>query len=140
MRLPGIFPPVWLNGRPLIDGGVINNTPISRAIDAGASEVWVLSTGHSCSLPEAPTGAVAMGMHAVALLVQQRLTLELASRVYPVPVHIVPAPCPITVTPIDFSESAELIDRAHAGTTSWLEAGCPAVMPEVGHFHPVASG
>jgi NTE family protein len=34
--IPGVFPPVEIAGRYLIDGGVVNNTPISHAVELGA--------------------------------------------------------------------------------------------------------
>jgi len=131
--LPGVFPPVEIEGRILIDGGVVNNTPITRAIEAGASEVWVLSTGYACALSKAPEGAIAMALHAGALLVQQRLSLETASAHYPVPVHLIPPPCPISVPPTDFSQTEELIRRSRGGTRQWLANGCPNAMPLLGH-------
>jgi NTE family protein len=33
--IPSIFPPVIIDGDVLVDGGVVNNVPISRAIGAG---------------------------------------------------------------------------------------------------------
>jgi NTE family protein len=134
--LPAVLPSVKLGKRVLIDGGVSNNTPITRAIEAGATEVWVLSTGYSCGLPAPPQTAIAMAMHSVALLVQQRLVLETSRRSYPVPVHLIPPPCPISVTPIDFSQTNQLIERAHAGTRQWLANGKPHAMPLIApHFH-----
>jgi NTE family protein len=35
--IPGIFPPVAFGQRQLIDGGVVNNTPISHAVARGAA-------------------------------------------------------------------------------------------------------
>jgi NTE family protein len=135
--LPGVFPPVEIDGRSLIDGGVVDNTPITQAITAGATEVWVLSTGYSCGMKAAPDSAVGMSMHAVALLVQQRLILETRDREFPVPVHLIPPPCPIEVTPADFSQTDMLIDRAAAGTRQWLANGCPHALPlSLGHDHP----
>ena len=133
--LPGIFPPVQIDGRPLMDGGVVNNTPITQAIEAGATEVWVLSTGYSCALASVPSGAVAMALHSVALLVQQRLVLETRSREYPVPVHLIPPPCPITVPPTDFSQTTELVERGYSGTQQWLHNGRPHAMPLIPHQH-----
>src|SRR5882757_687617 len=52
--IPAVFPPVHIDGRDLIDGGVVNNTPISHAVALGTDVVWVLSTGYSCALPHAP--------------------------------------------------------------------------------------
>ena len=126
--LPAVFPPVTIDGRVLIDGGVVNNTPITTAIELGATDVWVLSAGSSCALPAAPTTAFAMAMHAVGLMVQRRLAVEVAIRDYDVPVHLIPPPCPIDVSPIDFSKTAELIDRAAAGTRQWLASGQPDSM------------
>ncbi len=136
--LPAIFPPIRLQGRLLIDGGVANNTPITRAIEAGASTVYVLSTGYSCGLTEPPQGALALGLHSVAMLVQQRLVLETSTRDYPVPVHLIPPPCPISVPPTDFSQTDQLMERALVGTRQWLGNGCPRAMPLDVHQHALA--
>jgi NTE family protein len=41
--LPGLFPPVRLDGRLHVDGGVSCPVPTQRALDLGASRVWVLN-------------------------------------------------------------------------------------------------
>lgn len=134
--IPALLPPVELGGRRLVDGAVVNNTPISVAIEAGATEVWVLTTGFGCALDEPPANAFAAALHAVGLMVQRRLVLELAAADYPVPVHVVPTPCPIDVSPIDFSHSDELIDRAVQSTREWLAAGQPDDLSTVApHTH-----
>ncbi|HUE61288.1 MAG TPA: patatin-like phospholipase family protein, partial [Acidimicrobiales bacterium] len=71
--IPAVFPPVSIEGRNLVDGGVADNTPISYAIGAGASTVYVLPTGYACSLDRPPRGALAIALQAINLLVQQRL-------------------------------------------------------------------
>lgn len=43
--LPGIFPPVPIDGEPYVDGGVVNNVPISRAVELGATRIYILSCG-----------------------------------------------------------------------------------------------
>lgn len=40
--LPGVLPPVTLDGRTYIDGGVVNNVPVSKAIELGARHVYVI--------------------------------------------------------------------------------------------------
>jgi NTE family protein len=40
--IPSILPPVVIDGDVLIDGGVVNNVPISRALAAGATTIYVL--------------------------------------------------------------------------------------------------
>jgi len=127
--LPAIFPPVTMRvdgrDRLLVDGAVINNTAITTAIDAGATDVWVMSTGYSCDLTEPPSTAIAAALHAVSLMVQRRFVLEMEANTYSVPLHLVPPPCPVTVSPIDFSHSGALIERALEGTRIWLDDGEP---------------
>jgi len=118
--IPGVFPPVTIDGHVLIDGGVTNNTPISHALAAGADEIWVLPTGYSCNLERAPRTALGMAMQAVTLLVQDRLILDVARYQYEVELHVLPPLCPMTVSPVDFSHTSELIDRARASTLAWL--------------------
>jgi NTE family protein len=43
--LPGIFPPVAVDGELYVDGGVVNNVPISKAIELGVRRVYVLTCG-----------------------------------------------------------------------------------------------
>lgn len=43
--LPGVFPPVMVNGELHIDGGVVNHTPISQAVAMGATKLYVLTCG-----------------------------------------------------------------------------------------------
>lgn len=40
--IPGIFPPHYIKGDPYVDGGVLMNTPLNCAIDAGATELHVI--------------------------------------------------------------------------------------------------
>ena len=52
--MPAIFPPVEIDGEQYIDGGVVDNVPIQRAIDAGATRIVVLL----CSPPVVDPDAV----------------------------------------------------------------------------------
>jgi hypothetical protein len=38
-------------------------------------------------------------------------------------VHLVPALCPLAVSPFDFSRSRELIERAAQSTKKWIDEG-----------------
>ncbi|OBJ87432.1 alpha/beta hydrolase [Mycobacterium gordonae] len=123
--IPAIFPPVTIDGRALMDGGVVNNAPLSHAVVLGADLVWVLPTGYSCALPETPRGALALALHALTLTVNQRLALDVASLEQVVDVRVVPPLCPLGVSPIDFSQSAQLIQRSQAATREWLSTRHP---------------
>jgi NTE family protein len=120
--IPSVFPPVEFEGRLLMDGGVSNNTPISHAIELGADEIYVLPTGIACDLTTAPRGALAMLLHALVVLTQQRLHLEI--ELYRGRAHLVvlPPPCPQPVQPIDFSHGAELIKQAREDGRAFLDS------------------
>jgi NTE family protein len=50
--IPGIFPPVDVDGELFIDGGVVNNVPISRAVAGGATTVYLLLCSPSTYAPQ----------------------------------------------------------------------------------------
>jgi NTE family protein len=123
--LPGIFPPVELDGRVLIDGGIANNTPISHAVELGADTVYVLPTGHGCALDAAPHHPLSMVLHAFTLLVQQRLAQDVDRYRGSIDLRVAPALCPQRVSPADFSHAPELINRAYLSTRRWLDEPAP---------------
>jgi NTE family protein len=120
--IPGVFPAVCRDGRMLIDGGVSNNTPIADAIELGAQRVYVLPTGNACDLPEPPRGAIAMLLHAMTLLVMRRLLVEIEMLRDRAELIVLPPPCPLSVAPIDFSRSKELIRRGYEDGREYLDA------------------
>ncbi|NLV55768.1 MAG: patatin-like phospholipase family protein [Acidimicrobiales bacterium] len=123
--LPGVFPPVLLGDRLYMDGGVVDNAPISHAVTLGATEVWVLPAGYACHLAEPPRSVIGMALQALNVLVQRRLSHDVAVYGERVAIRVVPPLCPVRIGPTDFSHSAELIDQALTSTRQWLAAGCP---------------
>jgi NTE family protein len=119
--LPGVFPPVEIDGHLLIDGGVVNHTPISVAVDMGADRVVVLPTGYACALASPPRSALAMVVHAFTLATQRRLIEDVRRLQGEVDLQVVPPLCPVSVSPVDFARSGELIDRARRATRRWLD-------------------
>ncbi|WP_199432872.1 patatin-like phospholipase family protein [Qaidamihabitans albus] len=127
--LPGVFPPVRFGDRRLIDGGVTNNTPISQALALGATRVYVLPTGYACALRRPPGSALGVAAHALSLLIQQRLVNDIQRIPDGFPMIVLPPPCPLAVTPADFSYSAELIRRSLAGSRAVLDLAGAADAP-----------
>ncbi|MCU1400110.1 MAG: patatin [Acidimicrobiales bacterium] len=118
--IPGIFPAVQIDDRTLVDGGVVNNCPISHAVQLGATEVWVLPCGYACALPRPPKRALGTALHAISLLVQQRLRIDAERYAGSCALHIAPVLCPITIPPTDFAHAAQLIADSDALTSAWL--------------------
>ncbi len=120
--IPGVFAPVAVDGRRLMDGGVSDNTPISHAVELGADEIYVLPTGYACALHEPPRSALAMLLHAMSLLMQQRLHLEIELYRDRARLIVLPPPCPQDIQPIDFAHADQLIGRALADSRRLLDS------------------
>lgn len=119
--IPAVFPPVSFDGRPLMDGAVANNTPISTAFKLGARRVIVMPTGLSCALEKPPRGVVAFALHALNLLVMRQLLSDIERFSDRAEIIVVPPLCPVTVSAYDFSQTADLIHRSEAATRLWLK-------------------
>ena len=121
--IPGIYPPAEVEGRCYMDGGTVNNTPISRAVSLGAEVVWVLPTGYACALQAAPASALGMALHGLTVLIHQQLAAVFTRYRDQVDLRVAPPLCPLNVSRADFSHTAALIERAERSTTAWLDSG-----------------
>jgi NTE family protein len=121
--IPAVLPPVQWGDRALMDGGVANNTPISHAVELGATRIYVLPTGHACALDEPPAGALAMALHAISLLTHRRLIDDIERHRDDVQLVVLPPPCPLGIQPVDFSHADELISRALRDAREFLDGG-----------------
>ena len=120
--IPAVFPPVDVEGHVLMDGGVVNQTPLTVAAELGADVIYVLPTGHACALAEPPRTALGMALHAVSTALEQRLVLDVRALQDRLVLRVAPPLCPVSVGPTDFTHSSELIARARASTRTWLDA------------------
>lgn len=75
--MPGVFPPVAIDGVGYIDGGVANNVPVSRAIEVGAKRIYVLNV-HSMDQPRTLNRPHDFMMHGLVLARSQRFRKEIA--------------------------------------------------------------
>jgi NTE family protein len=89
----------------------------------GATRLIVLPTGYACAREMPPQGAVANALHALTLLISRQVKAELESLDEEISFHVAPPLCPLMGSPYDFSQTAELIERAAARTEEWLTAG-----------------
>ena len=118
--IPAVFPPVRIGEQYLIDGAIASNTPISVAIELGATRIIVLPTGFACALESPPRSTIASALHAVTLLIAHQLVMELERYRELAEIITVPPLCPLTASPYDFSHAGELIERAADQTSRWL--------------------
>jgi len=119
--IPGLLPAVRRAGLTLVDGALANNAAISQAVALGADRIFVLPGGVTCALTRPPTSPYAAALQALSFLTQQRLIRDVAMYADRAELHVIPPLCPLAVSSADFSHAAELIDRARAATSRWLD-------------------
>jgi NTE family protein len=119
--IPAVFPPVLIGDMRLIDGGVANHTPISHAVELGATTVYVLPTGDVRRRAGAARGALAAVLEATSLMAQRRLAADIATYAREVDLVVMPAPR-TAVQPIDFSRARELIEESLDAARAALDA------------------
>jgi NTE family protein len=119
--IPGVLPPVTWGKRLLVDGGVVNNVPVSHAVELGAERIYVLPTQNgSRALPAPPKGALDAAVHGLTLLIGARLEAELARYADDVELIVLPAANSSHVQPTDFDHSSRLIDEGLAAARAAL--------------------
>jgi NTE family protein len=76
--VPAIFPPVEIDGERFIDGGVVDNVPIRRAIEGGATRIVVLLCGPPGYTPVIPRRPVEAMLNALMISIHARFPQDLA--------------------------------------------------------------
>jgi NTE family protein len=119
--IPGIFPPVAMGEQLLVDGGVVNNTPIRHAVELGAERVYVLPTQEPRYIrPDPPRTALDAAIHAIGLLLGSRLEADIFRYQSDVELIVLPAANPHNVQPTDFEHSSRLAAEAYAASRDAL--------------------
>jgi NTE family protein len=109
--IPGVFPPVQLNGHRLVDGAVVNLVPISHALAGPVNRIFVLDV--SDPIADRPIRSpLDVAIRAFAISRDQRFELELRWVPADVDVVVLPAP-PDDREFFDYSGGEALIREAH---------------------------
>jgi NTE family protein len=124
--IPGVFAPIVIDGRTLIDGGVIANLPVRQAVELGANRLFVLPAMDG-GLVTAPHSAVDMMQHSTMIATSALDRAELKEASAFAETHVLPMPDTGGVSIFDFGQTSTLIERAYQLTSHWLqeEIGSP---------------
>ena len=126
--VPGLLPPVEIDGRHYIDGGVVNSIPLAPAIAAGVDRVFVLHVGHIEELLSAPGQPWEVAMVSFEIARRHRFIREIAAIPPDVEAHVLPTGMesakgyadPAKLRYSNASDSTERIQRAEAATAAYL--------------------
>lgn len=119
--IPGVFPPVTVGRRELVDGGVADLTPIAAAIEQGATQIYVLPIAYPW-LRQERASAIGMALQALARVVDQRLHVAVAAYQHSADIRLLPSVDAPGASPADFSRTPELISRAYRVTRRYLSS------------------
>lgn len=90
--MPGIFPPVEVEGRLYIDGGVTNAVPLAPAVEMGANKIYVLDCSGRQQERRPLQRPMDYLLHAFLLSRSQRLELDLPRYAQQAEIIMVPPP------------------------------------------------
>ncbi|MHA1740096.1 MAG: patatin-like phospholipase family protein [Candidatus Heimdallarchaeota archaeon] len=117
--LPGVFPPQHMEDRTMVDGGILNNAPISTAVRLGAERVVIFPIGVPSSDQE-PKNIFEILIRMFIYLLNRQLATDIQLYKDKVELVIIPPPDCIDVGPHDFTKSKMLIEQSYQKAKEWL--------------------
>ncbi len=119
IAIPGLLPPVQLDGRCLVDGSLSADLPISEAVRRGATEVWAMRCA-CCASPRYRFDSLTAVIAQTFGIAVDR-TRSLCETAPPhVRTHIWSPEAEVHVPSMDFSATEELIAAAYRDTQRQL--------------------
>jgi NTE family protein len=89
--VPGLLPPVEIDGEHFFDGGLVHSIPVGRAVALGASTIYVLHVGRIERPLTVPRRPWEVGLVAFEIARRHRFHEEMATLPADVRVHVLPA-------------------------------------------------
>lgn len=128
--VPGLLPPVEIDGEHYLDGGLVHSIPVGRAVFLGATEVYVLHVGRierTLAVPQRPWQVATV---AFEIARRHRFFEEMAALPPNVTVHVMPAGAegPAQrgdLSPLRYRDTSRIdmhIERAYEASRSYLDS------------------
>ena len=127
--VPGVFPPVRVGERWLMDGSIARDTLVGPAVDAGATRVWVLPSVPGVRLAR-PRSALDAVLSSSSIMLARQSAEAVANFSGRCELFVVPAPLVPGTSPFRLDRSQELIDAGYRTASQWLPAAKPVRAPE----------
>ncbi len=88
--VPGLLPPVRIGHEHFVDGGLVHSIPVGRAVELGATQVFVLHVGRIERPLTVPRWPWEVGLVSFEIARRHRFTEEMAGLPPSVEVHVLP--------------------------------------------------
>jgi NTE family protein len=89
--VPGLFPPVVIDDRHYLDGGLVHSIPVGRALALGATRIFVLQVGRVEQELKPPTKPWEVATVAFEIARRHRFVHEMQSVPEDVEMHVLPS-------------------------------------------------
>lgn len=119
--IPAVFPPVEIDGAHYYDGGLVNSVPLTRAVELGASRVFVLQVGRVESDLRPPERLYEAALISFEIARRHRFTTTMENLPDGVEVHVLPSG-----NPIDFDDRRQLKWKKFGATGALVSSGYQA--------------
>ena len=116
--VPGLLPPVRIDGEHFLDGGLVHSIPVGRAVDHGAKEIFVLHAGRIDAPLSAPTNPLQVGLIAFEISRRHRFMEEMSRLPAEIVVHVLPT----GTRSRPFDDRAQFRYRDQGGVVERIEA------------------
>lgn len=123
MSLPGVFPPVEIDGHQFVDGGIANNVPLDKAVELGAKTILLVYCTCCEASPGLFRGPVPVLLRSFSIALDRKFSAELERFGTLVRVHSVQPRFPREIDWLDFSYTEELIELAYRQTLEYFCSG-----------------
>jgi len=118
--LPAVYPAVEIDGVRYLDGGIVDDVPMSRAVELGARTLYVLQVGlFSRPRPE-PKRPLDVAVQAYWIARHHRFKRELAAMPSDIELHLLPTGQTPQMRYNDFTRTSELISLAYEASSAYL--------------------
>lgn len=120
--LPAVYPPVVIEGRRYLDGGVVDNVPLSRAVEFGARTIYVLHVGLHGKPSQEIRRPIDAALAAYWIARNTRFARDLAQLPKGVNAIVLPPGDRPELRYDDFGQTNELLDQGYRGASEALDA------------------
>lgn len=123
--VPGLLPPMRIDGEHFVDGGIVNSIPIGEAVQCGARRIFVLQVGRIERALSPPRRLWEIAQVAFEISRRHRFAREMATLPAGVEVHVLPTGGldPRDDTPWAYRDMAAVgrrISRAYTASRHYL--------------------
>jgi NTE family protein len=124
--VPGLLPPAEVDGEHFLDGGLVNSIPVGRAVDLGATRVFVLQVGRIDRPLRPPTRPWEVARVSFEVARRHRFMREMATIPEGVEAHVLPAAGTSArddslLAHRDFASVQARIDATYASSRAYLD-------------------